>query len=175
MPNRVNVLSRQEVTKAFEDVGDAVLVDVTGVDSEQTYALRKLAHERGVRLRVVKNSTARLGLSELGFEIDPALFKGPVAIAWNGDPAQVAKAIADFRKENKGTPLKIKGGFLDRKAISAEQVEALAALPSREQLLSMVVGGIAAPISAFIGVQAAILRSLLYAFNAIKEKKEEAA
>ncbi|RME75980.1 MAG: 50S ribosomal protein L10 [Planctomycetota bacterium] len=175
MPNRVNLLLRKEIERALGDAEHAVLVDVTGVDAEQTYALRKLLHEREVHMRVVKNSTARLALESLGFEIDPALFEGPVAIAWNGDPAHVAKTIADFRKEHKGTPLKVKGGFLDRKAIGVEQVEALASLPSREQLLSMVVGTFAAPISSFIGVQAAILRSLLYALEAIKEKKGEAA
>jgi large subunit ribosomal protein L10 len=175
MPNKVNRLSRTEVQESFQSVDNAILVDLTGVDSEATYALRKMMHEREIHLRVVKNSTAKLALRDIGFDVAESAFDGPVAIAWNGDPAQVAKSFADFRKEHKGTPLKIKGGFLERKSITVKQVEDLAALPGREQLLSMVVGTIAAPLSSFVGVQAAILRSVLYAFNAIKEKKDEAA
>ncbi|GIW71420.1 MAG: 50S ribosomal protein L10 [Planctomycetota bacterium] len=172
MPKKLNELMREELARTFAQVQDAVLLDLTGVDSEQTYALRKLVRERGVQLRVVKNTLAVRALKACGFEVDPSLFQGSVAIAFDTDPAQVARTFADFRRQVPDTSLRIKGGFLERRPISREKVEELAALPGREQLLGMVVGSIAAPLTAFINVHAGLLRKLLYALNAIKEQRE---
>jgi large subunit ribosomal protein L10 len=171
MPSRLNTLSRLELAETFRDVETAIYVDFTGVGAEETYALRKLFHEKDITLRVVKTSIARLALRELGAEIADDTFAGSVGLAYGGDPIHVAKTLMEHRKKHRGSKLKIKGGFLEHKNIAPEEVAALSKLPGRQEMLGIVAGTFAAPITGFVNVQAGIIRKLLYAVEAIKEKK----
>lgn len=173
MPSKLNQLTRGELRDKLADVESGVFLDLTGINSSNTYAMRKLFNERNIELHMVKNSLAKGALTELGVEADPEMFRGPVAIAYNGDPVSVAKTVVEFRRTiRREAKLAIKGGFLARKAIDAKQVEQLAALPNRHQMLGQVVAQIAAPLTSFVRVYGAILRKPLYALNAIKEKRE---
>ena len=86
------------------------------------------------------------------------------------DPVKIAKLMMEFSKKNKN--FKIANGYLEGNVITAEKVKELAQLPGREQLLAMVLSMMNAPITGFVGVLSSIVRSLCYALNAIKEKKE---
>lgn len=174
MPSKLNQLAKQELSERFKDVESAVFVDFTGVGSEETYALRKTLHEADVHLVVVKTTLARLALRELGTTVSDDCFAGPLGIAWSEDPVAVAKLILGHRKKFRGSPLKVKGGFVDRRPLATEDVKALSDLPDRQQLLGMVAGTIAAPLTAFIGVQAEIIKKLVYAIQAIHDKKDAA-
>lgn len=174
MPSKLNQLAKRELVDLFQDLESGVVIDFTGIGSEETYSLRKTLRQQNVSLRVVKASLARVALSSVGTGFNTASFEGPVGIAYGDDPVAVVKALLAHRKENRGTTLKIKGGFLERKALAPSDVQELSNLPSRQQLLGMVAGTIAAPLTAFIGVQAGIIRKLLYAFDALREKREGA-
>jgi large subunit ribosomal protein L10 len=173
MPSKLNQLGANELIELFREVDSAIFVDFTGVGWEETFALRKLLNERKVNLRVVKSSLAKVALKETGTQFDAESLKGPVAMAYGEDPVAVAKTLVEHRQAFRGTPLKVKGGFVERQPLAATDVKALSELPNRQQLLGLVAGAFAAPISAFIGVQAEIIKKLLYAFNAIKEEKEK--
>ncbi|MHC4393327.1 MAG: 50S ribosomal protein L10 [Planctomycetota bacterium] len=175
MPSKLNQLQVAEMTAAFDGVKSAIFVDFTGVGSEETFNLRKAFNEQNLTLRVVKTSLAKVALKALGTELDEKSFKSHLGVAFGEDPVAVAKAILEHRKAHRGSKLRAKGGFLENKSISAEEVADLSALPSRHQLLGQVVGTIAAPLTGFIGVQAAIIRKLLYALQAIEEKQKDAA
>ena len=94
-----------------------------------------------------------------------------VAFAYE-DPVQVAKALSDFARQSK--LFHLRGGSLDGKPMTAEQIEALAKLPGREQLLGQLLGTMNAVPTNFVSLFANMLRSLLYALKAIEEKKAEA-
>lgn len=172
MPSKLNQLAKSEFADVFRDVPSAIFVDFTGVGAEETYELRKSFYDSKLNLRIVKTSLLKVALDEVGTRIDEQTLMGPVGVAYGEDPVQVAKAIVEHRRAFKGSQLKVKGGFLDRAPLMAADVTNLSSLPDRPQLLSMVAGAFAAPLTCFIGVQAEIIRKLLYAFDAIRDKQE---
>jgi large subunit ribosomal protein L10 len=167
----LNKLIKSELQKSFASLSSGVLIDYQGLPSGETYALRKELHAKKIKMQVVKNSLAGLALKELGVEgLD---LRGPVAICSNDDPVTVAKALVDYKKKNKKTKLEIKGGILDKRVLSTKQISDLAQLPGRDQLRAQVVGTLAAPMRGLAMATAGILRKLLYAVNAVKEKQEK--
>ncbi|MFC1706900.1 50S ribosomal protein L10 [Planctomycetota bacterium] len=172
MPSKLNRLAKEELRETLANVGNAIFVDFTGVGSEETYLLRKALREAEMMMRVVKTSLAKIALKEIGTEVQDEFFKGSLGVVHSDDPAAVAKLLLAHRRKFRRSTLKVKGGVLDRKPIGPQEVTELSNLPERDQLLGMVAGSIAAPLTAFIGVQAAIIRKLLFAIDAIKEKRE---
>src|SRR5919199_953542 len=123
--------------------------------------LRSRLLEHGARFSVVKNTLGRRAAQEAGNEALLALLEGPTAVAFlesGGDPVAVAKALRDAARETR--ILAIRGGVLEGKAMSAEQVEALAALPPVEILRGQVLGAIVAPLNAIMGLVTAPLQNL---------------
>lgn len=173
MPSKLNQLAKAELVDLFREVDSGVFVDFTGLGSEETYNLRKLLNSQNVKLRVVKTSLARLALREIGSSYEDSALQGTVGIAFGDDPVAVAKSVLEHRRSNRRSTLKVKGGFVERQPVSADDIKALSMLPGRQQLLGLVAGAFAAPITAFIGVQAEIIRKLLYALEALKDKREK--
>jgi large subunit ribosomal protein L10 len=123
---------------------------------------------------VTKNTLLRLAAkSNPAFAgIDPSSFTGPTALAMGFDD-EVAPARVIFQYAKAHHALEIVGGITgDGQILSADQVKALATLPSREQLLAQVVGTIAAPLTGFVGVMAGNVRSIINVLNALSEVKE---
>jgi large subunit ribosomal protein L10 len=170
----------QEISESLKNSSLILFSDYKGLNVEQITDLRRRLREKlgsGARYRVIKNSVAYFAMKEAGYEeVEEMsyLFEGPLAILYveDGDPIEAIKVIYDFSKETKGIP-SFKGLYLDGKYFGAEEVENLSKLPSKEQLLAMVVRGVQGPISGFVNVLAGTLRSLLYTLNAIKDKKSE--
>ena len=115
-----------------------------------------------------------MALAELGNDVEGGAFDGALGVVYSDDLVAVAKLLLAHRKKFRGTPLKVKGGFLERKPIQAREVTDLSNLPDRHQLLGMVAGTIAAPLTGFVNVQAAVIRKLLYGLEALKDKREKA-
>ncbi len=171
MPKKLNELQKEEIKRSLAGLAGAVLVDYQGLPSDETYQLRKELHQKNIRMLVVKNSLAERAWKELGIEkID---LRGPVAVCSNDDPVAVAKALVEYKRKNKKTKLEIKGGLLGKKVLGPKEVGDLATLPGKDQLRAIVVGTLAAPIRGLVNVSAGILRKLLYALNAVKERKEK--
>lgn len=148
----------------------AVLTDYRGLNVAEVTELRDKLREAKVEFKVVKNTLTKRACSELGIEgLDPYL-EGPTAIAFGlEDPVSPAKILSEFAKAHKD--LEVKAGLLEGKVIDAEGVKALADLPSREELLAKVLGGMTSPLYGFAGSLQGILRNFVYVLSAVQEKK----
>ena len=148
----------------------ALMVDYRGMTVEQMEEFRSQLRESQARCQVVKNSLLRKIGKEKGWEVAGGLFDGPTAvIAGEGEVTALAALVRGFAKKN--TLPAVKGGIMGVKALSADDVNAMALLPSREVMLSRVVGTVAAPMSQLVGVMNQKLLSLLYVLKAVEEKK----
>lgn len=152
----------------------AVLTDYRGLDVPSINELRTSLRDADVSYKVSKNSLIKVAIAQSELkDVDMSVFNGPMAIAFGQDEAQTCKIIADFSKKNE--TLDIIGAVNDSGTfLKKEEVLALAKLPSREVLTAQVVGTIAAPLSGFVRVINGNITKLLYALNAIQDKKGEA-
>jgi large subunit ribosomal protein L10 len=158
----------------MNDAGAVVLADFTGINVEQMTELRRRMREAGITFTVVKNTLLRRALHDIGVDSEEGIFgllNGPTAIAYAADEIAPAKILKDFSKENKGIPV-LKGGFVSGRTFSVNEVVSLADMPSREELLSKILGSANAPLQGFVMVTSGVIRKFLYAVNAISESKE---
>ncbi len=146
------------------------VADYRGLNVEQVNKLRNELRVAGAEYRVVKNTLLRLAAKGSEAECLGPYLLGPTAIAIvPQDPVAPAKVLAEFAKAF--AKFELKGGALAGKALSADDVRALADLPSREVLLARMLGSMSAPATNFVGVLAAIPRSLVQVLAAIQEQK----
>ena len=162
-----------EVKGCLQEADYALLVDYQGLTVEAISDLRTRMDEHRSRVIVVKNSFLKHAMEEKAVtELDDIL-KGPTAvITGNGDITQVAKALAQFVKENE--VLDVKGGTLGPDRLSASDIDVMAKIPPREVLLGGLVGTVAAPMTGLAGVLKQKLSTLMYVLKAVEEKKSNA-
>jgi len=161
-----------ELHAAWTESTAGVVTHYRGLTVSQMGDLRRSLHNANVSLQVVKNTLARRAAEGTGFKAAEELFTGPVAIAYGTDPVGMAKAISDFAKKNEA--LKIMGGVLDGKAVNAAGINALANLPSREVLLSKMLGSMQSPISGFVRTLNEIPASFVRVLAAVRDQKQAA-
>lgn len=162
-----------EFAEKLKQTKAAFLADYRGLNVAQATALRRKLHDVGIEYRVVKNTLLRLAAKDTHAACLDEQLTGPTAIALvKGDPVVPAKALVEFAKAHNA--FEIKAGVLDGKLLSAADIKALSDLPSREQLLAMMLGSMSAPATNFVGVLAAIPRSLVQVLSAIKDQKDAA-
>ena len=153
----------QAAAEKFESAASVVIVDYRGLTVEEVTNLRKQLRDAGVEMKVIKNSILSRAAKKVGLDGLDEVFTGPTAVAFsNDDVVAPAKIIDEFAKEAKA--LEIKGGVIEGKVSSVEQITALAKLPNREGLLSMLLSVLQAPV-----------RNVAYAVKAVAEKNEEVA
>ncbi|NDI36979.1 50S ribosomal protein L10 [Chengkuizengella sediminis] len=137
-----------EVKEKFESNACTVVTDYRGLNVTDVTELRKSLREAGVEFSVIKNTLARRATEGSEFESLNEHFVGPTAVAFSKeDVIAPAKILADFAKKNDN--LKIKAGVLEGQVVSVDQINDLAALPSREGLLSMLLSVLQAPVRNF--------------------------
>lgn len=152
------------VAELVDDLGSAetlIVADYRGLTNKQLEALRDQLIPLGARFRIVKNTLTRRAAEEAGAEALLVMLEGPTAIAFiesSGDPAAVAKALAATAKET--NVLVLRGGMLEGKQLTSEEVERLATLPPVDVLRGELVGAIVAPLNALLGLVTAPLRDL---------------
>jgi large subunit ribosomal protein L10 len=140
-----------------------VVADYRGLNVAQVTELRKQLREAGIEFQVLKNSLVRRATEGTDFVELNKILTGPTAIAFgNEDAVAPAKILNDFAKKNDA--LKLKGGVVEGKVVSQEEIKALAELPSREGLLSMLLSVLQAPV-----------RNFALAVKAVGEKQEAQA
>ena len=140
-----------------------VVVDSRGLTVEQDTVLRRNLRESAVEFKVIKNSILRRAAEKAGLEGFDDIFTGPSAVAFsNEDVVAPAKIINDFAKD--AETLEIKGGAIEGAVSTKEEIQALAALPNRDGLLSMLLSVLQAPV-----------RNVAYAVKAVAESKDEDA
>ncbi|MDR2387503.1 MAG: 50S ribosomal protein L10 [Deltaproteobacteria bacterium] len=134
--------------------------------------LRKKVGQSGGQYRVVKNTLVRLASQGQPIAKLDALLVGNNGFSFTqGDPAALAKALQEFAKEN--PKFTIKGGILGEVALNKDQIKALASLPSREVLLSTLLGALQAVPTQLVRVVAAVPQKLLYALTALRDQKAQ--
>ncbi|HSB26130.1 MAG TPA: 50S ribosomal protein L10 [Burkholderiaceae bacterium] len=157
-------LSRNDKAAVVEDVGKHIaraqtlaLAEYRGLTVEHLNALRKQARDKGVYLHVLKNSLARRAVAGTTFEVAKDAMVGPLIYGFSDDAVAAAKVISDFARGNE--KLIVKGGVYAGKALDANGVKALAAIPSRDVLIAQIAGMLRSPIQRLAGVLAAVAES----------------
>ena len=164
----------EEMKDKLQSAQGAVFVGFSGLSVADVTKLRRKFREGGVEYKVVKNTLTRIAADELGFNDLDAVLEGPTAIAYSAeDTVAPAKILKDFIKETKTEALTVKAGIADGQVIDAAAVEALASLPSREELLAKLVGSMQAPISGLVNVLQGNIRNMVYVLDAVRAKKAE--
>lgn len=160
----------QEILEKINQSKSIVITDYRGLNVAQVTELRAKLREAGVEYKVLKNTMVRFAAKEAGIEGLDDILAGPTAVAFGlTDAVAPAKILSDFAKAN--DKLQIKAGVLDKKVLTPDNVKALADIPPREVLLSMVLRGMQGPISGLVNVLQGNIRNLVYALAAIQEKK----
>ena len=154
-------LNRNEKAAMVADVSTQVaksqtlaLAEYRGLTVEHLNKLRVDARAKGVYLHVLKNTLARRAVAGSPFEVAAERMVGPLIYSFSEDPVAAAKVIADFAKNN--DKLVLKAGAHAGKALDADGVKALAAIPSKEVLLAQLLGLMQSPISRIARVLAAV-------------------
>lgn len=150
-----------EIAGKLQNSPSTIIVDYRGLTVAQVTELRKQLRDAGVEFKVYKNSMTRRAAESASITGLEEFLTGPNAIAFGSDDVVApAKILNDFAKTNEA--LEIKAGVLEGNFVSAEEVKALAELPSREGLLSMVLSVLQAPV-----------RNFALAAKAVADQKEE--
>lgn len=167
--NKQKIVS--EIKKDFDDSTVAVVIDYSGMKVKDfTYLKRKLRGE-GAQLKVLKNTLINRAIAKGGFDPLRVSLNGPTAVMLGfEDPLLPIKVLSKFIKENEKP--KIKGGVFEGKAATAEEIIAISKLPGKKELIAKAVGGIKSPLTGLVFTISGILRKLVYAFSAIKDKKQ---
>jgi len=173
--NPRNEASVRELRELLTGVKTFFLVDYQGLSAEQVGSLRSKLRAAGGRMLVAKNTLINVVLKEQGVEGFDAKLKGPTALVLIGeDPVEPAKALTDFAKDHPNDLPAAKGGLLQGAMIEAEALSRIAKLPSREQLLSELVGVLQAPMQQLVGVLEAAPRNLVSVITNYSDKLKEA-
>ena len=170
-----------ELTERLRASDTLLVADYRGLTMPQIDALRSRLLESGARFSVVKNTLTRRAAEAAGADALLALLEGPSAIAFleaDGDMLAAAKAFADAARETR--VLAIRGGVMQGRTMSAEEVETLASLPPLDVLRGQVLAAIVAPLTTFVGLISAPLQNLVGLIDARIEQlggtaEEEAA
>ena len=159
-----------QIKEKFESAHSAVFVDYRGLTVAEVTELRNECRKAGVEYVVLKNTMIELAAKELGIEGLDSYLKGPTAVAFDHkDPASPAKILSDFIKKTK--KMELKCAVIDKQTLDAAGAQALADLPPKEVLIAKMMGSLNAPITNFVGVLSATLRSLVYAIEAVRKQK----
>lgn len=157
----------------------AVLISYRGLTVAQDTELRVELRKAGVNYHVVKNTMTRIAATEAGMEELVAHLEGTTALAVSAEDAVApAKIISGFIKKNNLDEqgiLTVKAGIVEGKVVSADEVKAIASLPSREALIGKLLGSMQAPLSNTVGIMGSMVRSIVTVLDAIRKQKEEQA
>jgi len=152
-----------EIASKLQNSVTTVVADYRGLNVAQVTELRKQLREAGIDFQVLKNSLVRRATANADLSALDEVLTGPTAIAFSAtDAVAPAKILNDFAKKNEA--LKLKGGVVEGKVVGLDQIKALADLPSREGLLSMLLSVLQAP-----------MRNFALAVKAVAEQKEQQA
>jgi large subunit ribosomal protein L10 len=160
------------LNQVFSSTGVVVVAHYSGLNVAQMTDLRGRMREAGASLKVAKNRLVKLALKDTDVEHISDLFQGPTVIAYSDDPVAAPKVAAEFAKANNA--LVILGGAMGPTTLDAKGVEALATMPSLDELRAKLVGMIQTPATRIAGVLQAPAGQLARVFGAYADKGEAA-
>lgn len=159
------------LTDRLEKAKAMIFTEYRGLKVSELNELRSKLRKEGAKLKVVKNRLMKRVLKEHNLDTMSSHFVGPTAVATSDkDPVAPVKVMVSFAKDH--AMLILKGGYVDGAVFNVKDIEKLATLPSREELLAKALGSMNAPATNLACVLSAVTRKLLYALNAIKETKQ---
>ncbi len=165
-PRPEKVAAVEDVRSRLSSASAAILTEYRGLHVAQMAELRRALAGAGGTYKVYKNTLVRRAARESGIDFLEPLLEGPTAIAFvEGDVAAVAKVLREFARTHPA--LVVKGGLVGASLVDARGAQALADLPSREQLLAQIAGVIAAPMQRFASLLAAVPQKLAYGLQAL--------
>jgi large subunit ribosomal protein L10 len=159
-----------KLTKEIKESPACVFADFKGLSANDMVILKRTLRESGSTFQVIKKKLLAIALKNNGIEIDPKELNGQIAISVSSDEVSSAKIIFETAKENDN--VKIAGGVLGDKVMTIAEVEALAKLPSTDELRAKLVGQLQAPIRGFVGTLAGVPRTFVQVLSAVKDSKE---
>jgi large subunit ribosomal protein L10 len=162
-----------EVSARLKSAQTVVLAEYRGLAVEDITVLRSRARASGVYLRVLKNTLARRAVQGTPFEKLADQMVGPLAYGISDDPVAAAKVLHAYAKGNE--KLVIKGGMMPNYLMTAKEVANLATLPSREELLSKLLGTMQAPIVKFVRTLNEVPGKFVRTLAAVRDQKEKAS
>jgi len=166
-PDKVTTVA--EIADRFRNSSAAVITEYSGLTVSQITNLRRTLGN-GATYRVAKNTLVKRAAEDAGVQGLEQLFIGPTAIAFvTGEPVDAAKALRDFAKDNKA--LVIKGGYMDGRPLSVDEVTKIADLDSRETTLARLAGAMNAVLANMAGLLAAPASETARLVAALEEKK----
>lgn len=164
-----------ELTDMLSRSTVAILTVPSGLTVAESTDLRKKLREVGVDFRVVKNTLASLAAHQVGKEALDALLSGPTGIAFGyGDEVAPARALIDYTRASK-VEVRIKGGIIGSRLMSAGEAQQLALLPGREVLLAQLLGGLQAPVTNLVWVLKGNIAGLMNVLQGRADQLEKAA
>lgn len=169
MSKEMKGLILKELKGHFRDLKECLVVGLSCMKVEKSHRLRSTLREEGARMLMVKNSLARLALKEGDREALGLLIEGPTAVVF-GEKGIIplVKKLKNWTKENED--LVIRGGFLDNRLISSEEVDRLSKIPGREVLLSQVLSGISSPATRFLNLLQVKFQEFAQCLKAVQER-----
>ena len=171
MPSVKNETKLAQIKGDLEGAGAVWVVDACGLTVKETQALRQAVREAGASMKVYKNTLMHIALADAELPTLDDMLHGPSVFAGD-DVAAAAKAVKEFSKTNE--TLEIKGGLMEGAAVSAAEVEAIASLPSREELyahIAAAINGVAQGLATAIN---GVPRGLAQVTKAVADQKEAA-
>jgi large subunit ribosomal protein L10 len=171
-PQKEQILATTK--QRIADVNGFYLADFSGLTVESMTKLRKQCRDQGVQFHVVKNTLLRRAFNERGIQVLDDYLVGNTGLVFSpSSETAPAKILSDFAKENE--KLKVKAAVVDGKLFDAKAVARLAALPSREVLLSQLLATFVAPMSQFLAAVNAALATPANMVDALARERSKAS
>jgi len=163
-----------DLEKLFENGKVAIVADLSGYTVAELTRFRRSVDKHNASCKVSKNTLLKIATSKTEFKAIDQIAKGPsTVVVGYDDPAQPAKIVVDFIKAaKKGS---VKGGVFEGKALSAEEVKFLAELPSKDELLSSIMGGLDSGARGIAGLLDAVIRDVAVLIEEVAKKNNPAA
>lgn len=162
------------VAQVVSDIKEAkalVFADYKGTPVRELTALRRELMKTGSKWQVMKKTLLNIALQQSAVDVNGRELSGQVGVAYSHDEVTAAKILSEFKKAHKDLPFIIQGGALGTKALSSQEVTALAKLPSQVELRGQLVGTLQAPISGLVRVLNGNLSGLVRVLKAIEAAK----
>lgn len=170
MPNAENKQMLEDIKSDIQSCGAMWVVDYRGLTVKEIQALRRAIREADAQMKVYKNTIMHIALGELDCPDMDEVLAGPSAFVFAGeDPVASAKVLRDFAKDNEN--LEVKGGMMDGAFVNAAQVNEIASLPSREELIAKLLGTINNPLVKTVRVLNGPMEAFARVVSAIEGQK----
>lgn len=168
---------REDVKRRIGNDRDVIVLRLDKFTVAGANDLRSSLRKHGARMTVLRNRVARKAFDELGIVGAGGMLKGMSAIAYGGKdglPA-VSRVVTEWTKKNKDSGLKVLGGSLDGQSLTAPEIEALASLPGKQELLAMIASAVSAPMQTIASQVNEMIAGVARAVDAVRDQKEKAA